>query len=120
MKVVRLVPGGKAEIVDIENSLKSLQHEVNGYIEAIYLFEDKVALICNEEGKIAGEEPCLGLIFNGELYDIIFGTVIIVGLSEDNFESLSDDLADKYCNMINTTAKKVSISNRFLPAIEVS
>ena len=39
---------------EIDSDLKSLQHEVGGYIEAIYPYEDPVALVCNEEGKLEG------------------------------------------------------------------
>ena len=38
----------------IQKFAESLQHEVGGYIEAIYPCEDPVALVCNEEGKLEG------------------------------------------------------------------
>ena len=31
-----------------------LQHEVGGRIEALYPFEEPVAIVCNEEGKMDG------------------------------------------------------------------
>ena len=39
---------------EIDSGLESLQHEVGGYIEAIYPYEDPVALVCNEEGELEG------------------------------------------------------------------
>ena len=39
---------------EIDSDLESLQHEVGGYIEAMYPDEDPVALVCNEEGKLEG------------------------------------------------------------------
>ena len=33
---------------------------------------------------------------NGEVYDVIAGPFLIVGLGEEDFTSLSDDLTDKY------------------------
>ena len=40
---------------EIDSSLESLQATVGGgLIQAIYPFEDQVALVCNEEGKING------------------------------------------------------------------
>ena len=41
-------------VKEIDSGLESLQHEVGGYIEAIYPYEAPVALVCNEEGKLEG------------------------------------------------------------------
>ena len=67
---------------EISNELESLQKEVGGYIECIYPFDDEVGLICNEEGKLQGLHSNRGLYDeNGELYDIIAGNFLIVGLT---------------------------------------
>lgn len=103
-KIIAVVvePGKDAEIKEIDSSLESLQAIVGGYIEAIYPFEDKVALICNEEGKL------ISLPFNrflrdeyGHVCDIIAGTFLITGLTDENFGSLSEDLAKKYKDKFN-------------------
>ena len=76
---------------EIDGTLESLQKEVDGYIEAIYPFDDPVAIICDEEGKIKCKK------FNRRIrYDVIAGTFLIVGLKEDDFDSLTEELADKY------------------------
>ena len=41
---------------EIDSDLKSMQAVVDGYIQAIYPFEDPVAIICNEEGKLRNME----------------------------------------------------------------
>ena len=56
MEVVKVETGKKPEIEEIESGLENLQSEVKGWIEVIYPFEDQVALICNDEGKINGME----------------------------------------------------------------
>ncbi len=86
MNVLVVEPMKKPYIKDINSGLSSLQHEVGGYIEATYPYEDLVGLICNEEGKLDGL-PLNRAIYNenGEMVDIIAGTFLIVGLSEDNF-----------------------------------
>lgn len=100
MKVLRIQPLSFPEVIEIKDNLKSLQEEVGGYIEAIYPWEDEVALICNEEGKINGELLNRALYDEeGRMYDIIAGTFLIVGLTEDNFGSLSDELINKYKTM---------------------
>lgn len=50
MKVLRVRPKHYPEVIDIDCSLESLQKEVEGPIQAVYPWDDEVALICNEEG----------------------------------------------------------------------
>lgn len=99
MKVVRVKPLEKAEIVEIEEGLKSYQKEVDGYIEACYPWHEEVAIICNEEGKLNGSSPNRALYRDGEIYDIVFGTFLVVGCSEEDFRSLTDDEAERFRDM---------------------
>ncbi len=81
----------------IDCGLKSLQAEVGGYIEVVYPFEDLVGLILDEEGKLCGKPLNRALRSeDGEIYDILAGTFLVAGLTEDNFGSLSDELIQKY------------------------
>lgn len=81
----------------IAPGLESLQHEVGGDIEAVYPFEDEVALICNEEGKINGKDLNRALRDeDGELYDIIAGTFIVADCSGENFGGLSEVQMTKF------------------------
>ena len=81
----------------IDNTLRSLQREVDGYIQAIYHFEDEVAIICDEEAKLNSKPLNRSLRdSSGEIYDIIAGTFLVVGLTEDNFGALSDEQLKKY------------------------
>ena len=90
-------PGKTAEIIKIPNTLKSLQKQVGGYIEAAYPSTDPVAIIMNEEGKIHGLPLNRALYTeDGQMYDIVAGTMLIVGLTEDDFGSLRGDLLEKY------------------------
>ena len=80
---------------EISSDLESLQSQVGGLIQALYI--DDVALICNEEGKLVGL-PWNRPLFDGEgnLYDVIAGTFLVAGLTEDDFGSLSDEQIEKY------------------------
>ena len=49
MKVLRIQPKKYPEVIEIDGSLESLQKEVAGPIQAVYPWDDPVALICNEE-----------------------------------------------------------------------
>lgn len=100
IKVILCEPGKKARVTTIMNSLESLQKMVGGYIEAVYPFDDPVAIVCNEEGKINGCELNRSLKDeSGKVYDIIAGPFLVVGLSEDDFASLSKEHQDKYYKM---------------------
>lgn len=39
---------------EINSGLEALQKAVGGHIQAVYPYEDPVAIVCNEEGKIMG------------------------------------------------------------------
>lgn len=47
MKVLRIQPKKYPEVIEIDGSLESLQKEVAGLIQAVYPWDDPVALICN-------------------------------------------------------------------------
>lgn len=97
MKVLMVEPGKSPYAAEIESGLKSLQAAVGGDIQAVYPYEDPVALICNEEGKLMGL-PLNRALFDddGHIYDIVSGNFLIVGLGEENFTDLSPDLMEKY------------------------
>ena len=109
MKVLMVEPGKSPYAAEIESGLKSLQAAVGGDIQAVYPYEDPVALICNEEGKLHG---CSMDSFNrtllsddGTPIDIIAGTFLIVGLTEDDFGSLSPELLEKYEKLFHRPEK---------------
>jgi hypothetical protein len=99
IKVLVVKPEETPVVETIEASLESYQKIVGGYIEVIYPFDDPVALICNEEGKIDGL-PLNRAMYDesGNVWDIIAGTFLIVGAdpSEEDFGGLNEELIDKY------------------------
>lgn len=97
IRVLKVSVQQEPEVVEIENSLESLQHEVGGYIQALYPFDDPVGIVCDEEGKLKGKEANRAL-FNedGTCYDILCGDFLVVGLSEDDFMDLTPELMEKY------------------------
>ncbi len=102
MKVLVVEPLKECYTKEI-NGLKEMQALVGGYIQAVYPFEDPVAVVCNEEGKN------LGLPFNRPLldehglpYDIICGTFFVAGLGAEDFASLTDEQIQKYKAMFDS------------------
>ena len=97
MRVVLVEPGKCARPVEIKEDLHTMQELVGGTIQAVYPFDDPVALVCNDEGKL------LGLPWNRTLtddhgvpYDIVCGTFFVAGLKEDDFASLTEQQIEKY------------------------
>ena len=93
MQVVVVEPKKKPTAQDIGSDLESMQKIVGGSIQAVYPFDEPVALICNEEGKL------LNLPLNralrddvGNVYDIISGTFFLCAAppDSDRFAGLTD------------------------------
>ena len=102
--VIVVEPSKKPYVKEIENTLKSLQHEVDGYIQAVYPWEnDLVGLIVDEEAKLTGKQLNRALQDEtGNIYDIVAGTFLIVGLSEDDFCSLNNEQIEKFSRLFQT------------------
>ena len=97
LTVLVVSPGEEPSVETIPKGLESLQQQVGGYIEAIYPFEDPVAIVCNEEGKIKGLQLNRSLRDDeNNLYDIISGTFFVVGLGDEDFCSLTPEQIEKY------------------------
>ena len=94
MKVLMVEPGKSPYAAEIESGLKSLQAAVGGDIQAVYPYEDPVALICNDEGKL------LGLPLNRPLWDgadVLAGPGFLAGCdNEGNLTSLPQSAMDFY------------------------
>lgn len=100
MKVIIVEPGKRPYTKDIPHTLDSMQETVGGYIQAVYPWEDPVALICDEEAKLTGKELNRALYDeDGHMYDIVAGTFFICGLGSDNFEAIPDNLIEKYTEL---------------------
>ena len=85
MKILICEPHKRPYVKDIEHTLENLQEIVGGYIQALYPFDDDVAIVANEEALLIGLEPNRAV----ERYGIIFGTFFICGLTEDDFTGLT-------------------------------
>ncbi|MBQ6088546.1 MAG: DUF3846 domain-containing protein, partial [Firmicutes bacterium] len=74
MRVLICEPGMLARAAEIGTSLEDLQRAVGGLIQAVYPFDDPVAIVCNDEGKINGMPLNRALRDDkGNVYDIIAG-----------------------------------------------
>ena len=115
MTVLVVEPMKEPYVKEIAPGLHSLQAEVGGDIGAAYPFRDPVALVCNDEGKLIGLDLNRGLRDeNGELYDIMAGTFLVVGLGEEDFASLSPELAQKYMEHFRQPEQFISLGGQII------
>ena len=99
MRVLVVEPEHRPEVRDIDGSLKSMQEVVGGLIQALYIFDDPVALVCNDEAKLMELPANRGLRDqNGQVYDIVCGTFFICGAPAecDHFTSLTPEQVERY------------------------
>ena len=97
MKVLVVEPMKPCEVREIPDTLEAMQAIVGGYIQAVYPFQEEVAVVCNEEGRN------LNLPYNRPLmdesglpYDIVCGTFFMAGFSGEHFVSLTEEQIQKY------------------------
>lgn len=106
MTILLVTPGQQPKKITIDGTLAAMQRIVGGPIQAVYPFEEPVALICHEEGKL------LSLPLNrtlrspdtGEIYDIIAGDFFLCAAPQNSerFESLTDDQLERYAQIFRT------------------
>ena len=97
MNVLMVEPGKAPYEMQIGSDLQSMQALVGGYLEAVYPFEQPVALVCRESGKLDGLTLNRALRdSDGDIYDIIAGTFFIAGLGESDFTDLPHELAEQF------------------------
>ena len=97
MEVLLVQPGMYPQKATIGTELKDFQDAVGGTIAASYPFDDPVAIVYNDEGKLTGLPLNRALRDeDGRMYDAVAGTFLVVGLGEEDFASLSPELAQKY------------------------
>ena len=99
MKIIVVEPQKKPVVQEIDAGLEAMQKIVGCSIEAVYPFDEPVALICNEAGKL------LNLPLNralrdddGNVYDIVSGTFFVCAAppASDRFEGLTDQQVKTY------------------------
>ena len=99
MLILVVEPKKRPYTKEIDGTLEEMQELVGGLIQVVYPFEERVALVCNDEGKL------LGLPMNRALrdesgwpYDVICGTFFLCNAPEDsdNFTGLTQEQAEWY------------------------
>ena len=98
MNILIIEPGKHPRKAVVSNTLSSLQEIVGGYIQAVYPWDDPVALVCDEEGLL--KQYAFNRLVAPEV--AIFGTCFICGLGEEDFADLPEAMLEKYAALLHT------------------
>ena len=113
MQVVIVEPEKKPFVQNIDDTLTSMQQIVGGTIQAVYPFEEPVALICNDEGKLLNLPLNRALRdSNGAIYDIVAGTFFLCAapVDSDRFERLTDEQVQIYLERFATPEQFIMVN----------
>ena len=106
MTILLISPVQSPRKITIDDTLDAMQRIVGGPIQAVYPFQEPVALICHEEGKLLRLplNRALRSTDTGEIYDIIAGDFFLCTAppDSDRFESLTNDQLEQYTQVFRT------------------
>lgn len=94
MRTLRKEPRKPWEIVEVPNELEALQKAVGGHLERV-TFASDICVLCDKEAL------CKGLPHNTDICGTVefFGTVLIVGMANGEFVSLSEQQVEDLWEM---------------------
>mgnify|MGYP000431101291 CR=1 FL=1 len=115
LTVLVVEPMKEPYVKEIDPGLHALQAEVGGDIAASYPFDDPVGLVLNDEGKLIGLDLNRSLRDeHGEIYDIVAGTFLVVGLGSESFASLPPDMIQKYAEQFKRPELFASVNGQIV------
>ena len=114
MNVLMVEPGKAPYEAQIGDDLQSMQALVGGYIQAVYPFEQPVALVCRESGKLDGLPLNRALRdADGDIYDIVAGRFFIVG---SDFTDLPHELAEQFAERFRQPEMFMRVDGKIVAA----
>ena len=118
ISVLLVEPNKYPKMIEIDDTLEAMQEVVGGDIEEYMPFEDEVAIICNEEGKITGMAPNRAVYEENsrEMLDIICGKFFVAyaPFEAERFQSLPPDLAEKYREKFKYPERFMRVNNEIV------
>ena len=116
IKVIFVEPGKFAEVREIPASMETFKSiltckPVSGQIKQIYPFEDEVAIVIDEDEKFNNTAPNRALIIDHRIRDILYGTFLVCGLGEENYESLSPELSCSASGWVLNGVEPISVAS---------
>lgn len=122
MRVLKIEPNKIIKEIEIKEGLKSLQKEVDGFIEIPHiseeLYKNNIDIIINEEGKLDGLDPSIAVIDKetNETLDLLVGNVLFTGFTEEG-ETIG--LTDEQISIIRNTLRIAKTNMENLDIIHI-
>ena len=116
LDVLLVKPNEHPRNISIGAELEDLQQAVGGSIGASYPFaDDPVAIVYNDDGKLMGLPLNRALRDeDGQMYDAVAGTFLVVGLGEKDFASLTPEMAQKYERLFHQPEDFIRLGHRMM------
>lgn len=118
ISVLLIEPNKYPKMTEIDDTLEAMQKVVGGDIEEYMPFDDDVAIICNEEGKVNGLPPNRAVYEENsrEMLDIICGKFFVAyaPFEAERFQSLPPDLAEKYREKFKYPERFMRVNNEIV------
>lgn len=114
MQVLIVRPGEAAERAVIDSSLASMQAIVGGYIDIAYPWQERVALVCNDEGLLEGL-PLNRYI--PEMGQPIAGAFFVCGFSDGQLTGLTDEQLARFDRMLHNPQQFIFSADKELYAV---
>ena len=114
LSVLKLRRDSIRKQVEIDNDLKALQQAVGGSIGASYPFADPVAIVYNDDGNSWDCPESCPAGRGRQMYDAVAGDFLVVGLGEEDFASLTPEMAQKYEQLFHQPEAFLKLGNRLL------
>ena len=118
ISVLLVEPNKYPKMIEIDDTLEAMQEVVGGDIEEYMPFEDEVAIICNEEGKVNGLTLNRAVYKENsrEMLDIICGKFFVAyaPFEAEKFQPLPPDLAEKYREKFKYPERFMRVNNEIV------
>lgn len=97
MKVLYFKVGEVPSVIEVDESLESLQDLVGGYLEVVKIPSfSKVILVCNEEGRLLSLQPNKIL---KSIRETIYGDFFICEYDGEEMCSISSEMTNDLSNL---------------------
>ena len=115
MKILIVEPLKHPYVEDMDGSLKSMQKIIGGGIHATHPFDDSVNVVTTDMGKLI-EQPMNRVLRddNGNIDDVLCGTFLICGVSDEGLISLTDEQIKRYTQLFYVPEVFLHIGDRIM------
>ena len=115
MKILVVEPLKHPFVEDIDGSMKSMQEIIGGGIHATHPLDDFVNVITTDMGQLI-EQPMNRVLRDddGRVDDVLCGTFMICGVSDEDYISLTDEQIKRYTQLFYVPEVFLYIGDRIM------